>query len=219
METIIYLIRHSLKFSNSRIKEFKSSQSNIIRSEKIVLSVDGEKRALKLSELEELNNLDIVYTSNCVRTLDTAKYIIEKQNLDVVIDENFDEKRVGKSNEDEYPDWFRLQYLDENFKTIGGESRKEVTQRFSKSFDEVLNNNLGKRIAIFSHGYALTFFLMKYASLDEITNDRYYKFSYKDKVFFEGKLDAPEIFKLTFKNKNLIKIENIKIDYEEVKNG
>ena len=106
MKTTIYLIRHSLKFSNDLIKEYNTIQNSILKSEKIVLSVSGEKRALELSKIDELKNLDIVYTSNCVRTLETAKYIIEDQKLNVIIDERLDEKRVGKSNEDKYPDWF-----------------------------------------------------------------------------------------------------------------
>ena len=207
MKTTIYLIRHSLKFSNDLIKEYNTIQNSILKSEKIVLSVSGEKRALELSKIDELKNLDIVYTSNCVRTLETAKYIIEDQKLNVIIDERLDEKRVGKSNEDKYPDWFTLQYYDENFKTEGGESQREVRERFSSCFDEILNNNYGKRVAVFSHGYAITFFLMKYAKLDSITSDRKYKFSFNNKVFFDKKLDAPEIFKLVFDENN--KLESI----------
>ena len=215
METIIYLIRHSLKFDLKKISNYITSQSDIVKSEKIVLSVEGEKRSKKLSELFEFKDIDKVYTSNCVRTLDTAKYLIEKYDLETIVDENFDEKRVGESNEKEYPEWFRLQYLDENFKTVGGESQKEVRERFSKAFEKVLNDNIGKKIAIFSHGYAITFFLLGFCKLEEITNDRKYKISYNNKVFFQGKLDAPEVFKLYYKDKNLVKIENIKISYED----
>lgn len=212
METTIYLIRHSLKFDSHLIEKYNTIENNIKRSEKIVLSVEGEKRAQKLSELSELKNLDLVYTSNCVRTLQTAKYIIENQNLKVIIDERLDEKQVGKSNDDKYPNWFTLQYLDENFKTEGGESQKDVRKRFSSCFNEILSKNKGKRIAIFSHGYAITFFLMSLTKLEEVTEDRKYRFSFKDKVFFNKKLDAPEIFKLVFdKNNNLESIFNITI--------
>ena len=38
----------------------------------------GEKRAEILSNEKELQNIDVVYTSNCVRTLQTAKYLLEK---------------------------------------------------------------------------------------------------------------------------------------------
>ena len=211
METVIYLIRHSLKLSSKMISKFNTNQDKTILSEKIVLSVEGEKRAEALSKLEELNNLDKVYASNCVRTLETAKYILESQNLDVIIDDRFDEKRVGISNEKEHPDWFLLQYYDQDFKTVNGESQRDVRNRFESAFNEVLKNNKGKRVAIFSHGYAITYFLLKWAKLEELTDDRKYKYSFNNKVFFDGELDAPMIFKLVFdENDKLKSIEVIK---------
>ena len=76
--TIVYLIRHSTRFSNDLIETYNTSQENIIKNEKIILSVEGEKRAEILSNEAELQNIDLVYTSNHVRALQTAKYIIEK---------------------------------------------------------------------------------------------------------------------------------------------
>ena len=82
--------------------------------------------------------------------------------------------------------------------------------------NEILEKNIGKRIAIFSHGYAITFYLLKYCKLESLTEDRIYKYSFKDKVFFNGELNAPEVFKLTFNDNELEDIENIKINYDEV---
>lgn len=144
--TIIYLIRHSVRFNNSIIEQYRTSQNKTIKNEKIILSVDGEKRAEILSNEKELQNLDKVYSSNCVRTLQTAKYIIEKQNLKVSIDERFDERRSGIPNDDVVKDWWVRQYIDENYKTEGGESQKEVRERFEQAFSEVINNNKGKRL-------------------------------------------------------------------------
>ena len=73
--TTIYLIRHSTRFDNKLIKTYKTNQSKKIRFEKIILSVEGEKRAEILSHEEELQNIDVVYASNLVRTLATAKYL------------------------------------------------------------------------------------------------------------------------------------------------
>lgn len=78
--TTIYLIRHSVRMKENIINEYNTNQDKTIRKEKIILSVEGEKRAEILCNKEELNNIDVVYTSNCVRTLQTAKYLIEKQN-------------------------------------------------------------------------------------------------------------------------------------------
>ncbi len=85
METIIYLIRHSeqLKLKG---KNF-SNDSSQIKNEKIPLSINGEFLAQNLSNIEELKNIDVLFSSNYVRAISTAKYIAEKNNIEINIDE------------------------------------------------------------------------------------------------------------------------------------
>ncbi len=210
--TTVYLIRHSVRMKKNVIATIKSSQSELIQDEKIILSVEGEKRARLLSEQDELQNIDVIYTSNCVRTLQTAKYFLEAQHLTVNIDERLDERRSGVPNSNLFPDWFERQYFDENFKIDGGESQKEVAARFQACFDEVIDKYKGKRIAIFSHGYAITFFLLKFCQLQNI-NDRKLTYTFKDKIIFDKSLNAPEVFKLTINDrKEVLDIELIEFD-------
>lgn len=210
--TIVYLIRHSVRMNQNVIISNNTKQSEVIQYEKIILSVEGEKKASLLSKEEELQNLDVIYVSNCVRTLQTAKYFLESQNLNVTIDDRLDERRKGISNDKLFPDWFERQYLDENFKTEGGESRKEVTKRISECFYEIIKKHKGKRIAIFSHGYAITFFLLKFCKLQNI-NDRRLTYKFKDKLVFDKIINAPEVFKLTINEQDeIIDIELIEFD-------
>ena len=89
--TYIYLIRHSEQLRiESKVKKEKSQIAN----EKIILSVEGEKKAKELSQLKELNNLDVLWCSNYVRSIATAKYISDKNNLKINIDENFNERKL-----------------------------------------------------------------------------------------------------------------------------
>ena len=210
VETTVYLIRHSVRFNSKNIFQYKTNQNKTIKNEKIILSVEGEKRADILSNEEELQNIDIVYTSNCVRTLQTAKYLLEKQNLKANIDERFDERRTGKTNDEIVKDWWLRQYIDENYKTEGGESQKEVRERFTYAFNEVLEANKGKRIAIFSHGYAITFFIMTWCKFEYNGQKDDIKFYFKNKKIFDKKINAPEVFKLEFdENNNILNIQNI----------
>lgn len=202
MGKVIYLVRHSVRYDYSNVLDYKTDQNYMLKSEKIILSVQGEKRAEALACLEELDNLDAVYASNCVRTLSTAKYLLEKHNLDVTIDERFDERRIGIPNSDSVPDWYERQYYDIDYKTIGGESQRDVRKRFEEAFDEILNRKKQKRVAIFSHGYAITMFLMKYMELVDVKYNAYFKFKYKNKTVFDGVLEMPDVFKLEFNNKN-----------------
>ena len=92
--TQVYLIRHAeqLKIKNKIVK----NESNQISNEKIILSVAGEKEAEKISELEELKNIDILWSSNYVRAISTAKYIAEKNNIEINIDESFNERKLRR---------------------------------------------------------------------------------------------------------------------------
>lgn len=208
--TTLYLIRHSVRMPLKTIK-YNTTQDKLILNEKIILSSDGESRAKLLSEKEELQNIDVVYASNCVRTLQTAKYIIEKQNLSVTIDDRLDERRVGIPNDDIYPDWFERQYKDENFKTVGGESQIDVRNRMDEAITEILKQHKDKRIAIFSHGYAITFYLLKYCKLTNLTDEKF-TFEFNNKIIFDKKINAPEVFKLTFDNEELMSIESIEFE-------
>ena len=50
METIVYLIRHSVRLNmKNNIESYNTTQESLIKSEKIILSVTGERRAEKLS--------------------------------------------------------------------------------------------------------------------------------------------------------------------------
>lgn len=58
MKKTIYLIRHSIKekmYGNN-----ESNDSNQVKDEKKILSIEGEKKAFKLSQLKELSNVEEV---------------------------------------------------------------------------------------------------------------------------------------------------------------
>ncbi len=216
--TTIYLIRHSTRMKKEYIENYKTSQDDIIKNEKIILDVEGEKRAEILSKEQELQNIDVVYASNCVRTLQTAKYLLESQNLKVTIDERLNEKRTGKPNEDKHPNWFNEQYIDENYKTEGGESQKEVRKRLDEVIQEILKKYQDKRIAVYSHGHAILFYILKYSKLVTI-NDKKLCIEFNNKIIFNKRINAPEVFKLTFDDKNLKNIELIEFEDLPYKQG
>ena len=92
--TYIYLFRHS---------EQLKIQSNIqedtqIANEKVILSIDGERKAEEISKLEELKNIDVLWCSNYVRAISTAKYIAKENNIDLNIDKNLGERKLRKFN-------------------------------------------------------------------------------------------------------------------------
>ena len=77
----------------------------------------------------------------------------------------------------------------------------------------MLEKNKGKRIAIFSHGYAISFFLLKWCELLEVDETRKRKMSFNNKIVLDKRLNAPEVFKLEINEENeVIDIQNIEFD-------
>ena len=207
--TTIYLIRHSktLKVNNSL-----NTDDIQIQNEKKCLSLEGEELAKKILNKDEFNNIDILYSSNYVRAIQTAKFLAHKNNLDINIISDLGERKFGVNSWDELPSNFEIkQFLDENYKIGNGESRKEVTERMYSVIENILKNNKNKRIAIVSHGTAIYFLLKKWCDI-ELEDEEKIKFTFNNKVIFDKKLDYCEIFKLIFDDNNLVNIENIRFE-------
>lgn len=205
MKTTIYLIRHSEPFKVHR-GNVNISESILIENEKSPLSINGEKIAEKWATNVEFNALDVVYSSNYVRAMSTAKYFAHNNNLKVNIDERFNERIHGVDSWEELPKNFESnQFEDENYKVGFGESQKDVQTRMYSALVEVMKNYKGKRIAIISHSTAIAFLLKMFSDV-QYTGD----YSYKENKYFDGKWDYVETFKLEFDENNvLVNIANI----------
>lgn len=188
-------------------KNINNTDDLQIQNEKTPLSVEGEEKAKSLSLKDEMQNIDLVISSNYVRAVSTAKYIAHQNKLDINIIEDFGERKFGVNKWDEKPkDFDKKQIDDENYKLKNGESRKETADRMYKALMNVLEKNKGKRIAIVSHATAITYLFMKMFKSDGIT------ISYNGKKLMDKNFvwNAPEIFKLVYENDNLISIENVR---------
>ena len=173
-----------------------------IQNEKQLLSIDGELLAEEKMNNINLKNIDVLYSSNYLRALGTAKYIAKNNNLIINIHEGFGERKFGISNWNEIPeDFYDRQASDETYKIGNGESQIEVRDRMYKSLIEVLEEN--KKIAIVTHSTAMLFLLMKWC---DITKEH---ISYNDKIIADTKVENCDIFELTFNNKDLVDIKKV----------
>lgn len=203
MLTTIYLIRHSksLKVNN----DFNSDTLQLC-NEKQILCEEGEQLAKQKFNDNEFKNIDVLFSSNYVRSILTAKYISDVNKINININSAFGERKFGVMSYSELPNDFEIQqFNDENYKIDNGESQKEVRERMIDGLIKILNNYKGKRIAIVTHSTAIMFLLKKWC---DITYNNNYLF--KDKVFFNGKWNYCEVFKLVFdENNDLISIVNL----------
>ena len=212
MHTIVYLIRHSEKLDIQYIDRYYNNENYQITREKRILSAEGERKASILSKQKEFSDVDVIYSSSYVRTIQTAKYLAERLDKKIHIDRNLNERKYG--NPQYAQDITLKQYYDEKIKNIEGESRKEVTDRMYKAFMNIIKDNKGKKIAIFSHGASIVFLLMKWCELVYVDNEKKKCLKFKEKVVINKKIGAPEVFKIIIDDKQNIKdIENLMFEY------
>lgn len=209
--TTLYLIRHSTKEKNYGIVDNVDSKQ--IQDEKRILSCEGEKQALLLSQNEELQNIDVVWTSNYVRAIQTGKYICEKNNLAINISLAFDERHYGTFGEDCIKEEFWInQFKNNELKNVDGESGIEVQNRMDAKITDIINNNKDKRIAIVCHNACILFYLLKYCKLENAELNKRLTISFNNKVLIkDGIMKAPSIMKLEFDDNKLVDINYIEI--------
>lgn len=194
--TTIYLIRHS-----------EPLKSTDIINEEIPLSPNGEIKAKELANLEELMNIDLIYSSEYKRAISTARYIALKNNLSLNISSKLNERRLGDVNSVPKSFWL-TQLYGEDAKADGGESRKEVCERMLLFINYILDNYKDKRIVLVSHGAAITFLLMNWCKLVSAsleTKSRHLVFNDKDVI--NGVMRFPHVFKLEFDGKKMIDVK------------
>ena len=214
METVVYLIRHSTKFDPHLIESYHTKDDDQLKTEKKMLSIEGERRALLLSQQDEFHDIDALYCSNYVRAMQTAKYFLEGTNLKLNIDERFNERKIGTYNKEEYPNFFCDQYWNPTFKSTDGECQVEVNRRMTEAFWEVVKKHTGQRVIIVSHGTAITFLLMNWCKLHNITKEYLRKLEFQGKIIINRSYRAPEVFKVTINEENEVtQIENIEFEW------
>ena len=204
--TTLYIVRHAEPFKKHRGIE-DINESILFSNIKSPLSIDGEKLAEKVSLYPEFDNIDVVWSSDYVRTMSTAKYFAARNNLKVNVSSKLGERKHGIESWSELPtDFEPHQFEDENYKIGNGESQKEVRLRLIEFINKLLDENKDKRILIVGHSTATAYLLKNWC---EVSYEGPYKFNGKE--FFDGKYNYCETFKLTFNdNKELVDIENIK---------
>lgn len=199
--TTIYLIRHSIPSKD------KEKYSN----EELPLSLLGEEKARLLSDTNELQDIDVLYSSSYKRAISTAKYISIKNNIYINITNKLNERKIDDISGISKSFWL-TQLEDEDAKAIDGESRREVTKRMLDLVDEILLKYKNKRIVLVTHASAITFLLMNFCTLVSAnleTKSRH--LIYKDKDVINDTIGCPEVFKLLFdEDNNLIDIKLIR---------
>ena len=174
----------------------------------MILSTEGEKRAEELCNIEELDNVDRIFTSNSVRAIATAKYLAEKNNIKIELDKRIDERIFGVETLNDLPkDFNKLSFDDKNFKMENGESFNEVDSRFINFINDLLEQDSNKNVLVI-HGLILLSYLETICDFNFDVN--IFDIKYKNKVIMNGNPKNLNIYKITYNdNKEVIDVELI----------
>ncbi|MBE6158442.1 MAG: histidine phosphatase family protein [Firmicutes bacterium] len=207
--TTIYLLRHSKSIKSDDLI-FDDKLDEQTKNERTPLSPIGEEEAKRFSNNEELTNIDVIFSSEYERAKSTAKYIATNNNLKLIISKDINERKIGDAKD--YPKTFWLtQFEDENAKAPNGESRKEVTERFTRFINRVLVEYKDKRIVLVSHGTAITFLLMNWCKLVDVQlENKVRHLTFKGKDVINDTIKNLDLFKLTFDGNNIVDVELVK---------
>lgn len=100
--------------------------------------------------------IDVIFSSPYKRAVDTIKEFADAQKMEIRLDSDFRERKVGERWIEDFDSFCRRQWDDFDFKLLDGESLREVQQRNIRALNRLLKTYGGKNIVIGTHGTALS---------------------------------------------------------------
>ncbi len=159
------------------------------------LNSDGKKQAQGLAEKLKDEKIDIIFSADSKRALQTAEAVNKYHNLEIITDERLREYRFGFMNgktfnelKEKYPDFpsWKEKEIDHQFKDE--EMPIEVKARVESFLKDLKNKYPNKKVFIATHSGVLDFFevILNKKSFDDIKNLKHQKAGVR---MYEIKLD------------------------------
>lgn len=206
--TKVYLIRHADSLKEN-LGVYLADDTNQEINEKCVLSPKGEEEAKQFAQKDEIKQIKILWTSNAVRAISTAKYISDTNNVKLNINEEFKERIIGEKEGNH--NYFKDQIEKEDYKYKDGESRLDVQTRIYNTLNNIVKDNKDEVIGVVTHSQAILFLLMKWANIEVLDgNKKEIKIKFNDQEIFTGNIKNLETFELNFDEEmNLKELKHI----------
>jgi probable phosphoglycerate mutase len=155
--TRLYLVRHGQSAGNAEGRFGGHSPTP--------LSDLGTRQAAVTAEALAKERIDIVYSSDLLRAVQTASPLAERLGLPVNKTAAFRERHVGvlegltfdESKQAHPDDYYALVNRVVHHRITDGESYRDLLRRATKELHDILRSNRGKRIAVFSHTGAICY--------------------------------------------------------------
>lgn len=155
--TRLYFVRHGQSAGNAEGRFGGHSPTP--------LSELGRHQAELTAQALSKEKISVIYSSDLFRAVETAKPLANLLNLEIYATPNFRERHVGvlegltfDEARKEYPkDYYALVHRKLAHVITNGESYSQLLDRTTNFLYEILRDNYGQRIAIFSHTGTICF--------------------------------------------------------------
>lgn len=148
------------------------------------LNEQGKEETRKLLEWLKVTcpNVDNVYTSSALRSIQSARMIAKGYKLDFEILDNLKERKAGiwggltyGQIQQKYPDLFEQYKADPTgFYLEGAENRTDINKRVSYIIDEVIKKNPYKTILIVTHASVVQSAISSALQIDPVHQNKIY---------------------------------------------
>ena len=203
----VYLISNNLFENNLSFADLKDIELKKLTRP---LSIEGENLAKAIAINEEFNGVSLIYSSLASSSLGTAKYLAERLNKKIMVDERLNDCKIGELGNKNLKMVKFMQNHDFNIKLTNGESLGEVGNRIEKVINKIVYLDTNKKVAIFTHKRTMLGYLIKYGNNGyNLDDDLIVEFN--DKVIYNETEKDVDIIKITYDNKKIIDMDVIEI--------
>lgn len=171
------------------------------------LTINGEKVSLTIAKKKNLQDIDSLYSSTFFSSVNTAKYLADKLNMEMIIDRRLDDRLVGNLSDNNI-NLRNLQEHDFDYKLDDGESLNDVKLRMTEIMKEILKNHEDSKIAVFTHNVPILSLLTIWCEKGFNYEEKLI-LNYNDEVIIDGLKNDNNIIELVFEKENLINIKRI----------
>lgn len=159
------------------------------------LSEQGFNDALQVTEILKNENIDWVISSPYKRAYQTVEGVSKVIEKEILLIDDFRERTLSEGPVEDFSIAIHKVWQEPSFAFEGGESNLQAQERGVKAILRILEEFEGKNIVIGTHGNLMALTM------------NYFDFQY-DFHFWQD-LDMPDVYKLTFNDKNLQKVTRL----------
>lgn len=181
METFIYFVRHAESPYVEGMDRFRG------------LSDKGKSDAHKVKIILKDEEIDIFISSPYERAIQTIKDAAGTK--EIILFEDLRERQIGLINHMDFKEAKQKVYQEISFSFADGESTQQAQGRAVKTIEYILNEYMGKKMVIGTHGDIMTLIMNHF--------DKQYGFEFWEST------TMPDIYKLKFEGNLLKKVTRL----------